>query len=143
MDRDITAFCMKPGSNPRFAAFEIPVVIDSWQYATDGHVVIRQPIIQRGPNDKRMGLPEMFADFPKCLEPWPKKHKTTDIDYKADSVVMAIGNRYVAVEYCLLIESLGDVLFCPDGKENDPVAFVCNELQGLVMPISVSRRGRA
>ena len=46
--------------------------------------------------------------------------------------LLHIGGRMIAGEYCLKIESLGEVLHGPDGPPGEPLAFICGELQGKV-----------
>lgn len=49
--------------------------------------------------------------------------------------LLIIDGRMIAGEYCLKIQALGDVLYCPDG-EPYMLKFSCGELQGAVMPLS-------
>ena len=47
---------------------------------------------------------------------------------------LTIAGHIIAGKYCLKIQRLGTVLFCPDGEAEELLAFKCGELQGLVSP---------
>ena len=46
--------------------------------------------------------------------------------------LLVIGGRMIAGKYCLKIHALGNVLYCPDGKPGDHLAFSVGDLQGIV-----------
>ena len=134
---DLSPFCDSKDDS-RYS-LGTPWIDDGWQYATDSRVCVRQPTTKRPPDDgqRRPKVDSLFANFPRCVEKWPAHDgvKARRPCQKCEEVVprmLVIGGRMIACEYCLNIHALGDVLHGPDGPPDEPVAFVCGELQGKV-----------
>ena len=145
--RDISWFCDTEDSR---YALTTPWVKDGWQYATNGHIAVRQPAPEQPNTDDVKKRPKHIAKdlFPpaSCTEPWPvptglKTEPLADDDSLHDprwaisAANTEIAGRLIAGCYVLLISLLGNVRYDPRGKPHDPLRFSADGIEGTVMPL--------
>ncbi len=80
------------------------------------------------------GLQSVECECPECGTPHNASCKDCVNGTELRPKSLTIAGRRIVGKYCLKIQALGTVLFCSDGEAEEPVAFQCGELEGLVNP---------
>lgn len=143
-------FCAAPGAVSSCGKYRTallkPWVHDGFLYATDGRILVREPT--RRPNtrkkakDRYPNEASLFCGFPDCKKRWPQEGKTTTTVHCPNCgpvmghASVRVGGRKIQGQYVVAILGLGDVYYSPRGKRDSPLAFICGEVQGLVMPLA-------
>ncbi len=137
---DLSSFCTAVACR---YDLDLPWGHDDWEYATDGGIVVRQPVLNAVCHATRKvpDVAPLFKHFPECTKRWPVKSTAAFMarcpECGEDVTCLpprSIAGRWIAGHYVkLVIDVLGKgVRYCPDGKSEEPIAFTCGEVQGLL-----------
>jgi hypothetical protein len=92
----------------------------------------------------------------RCTEPWPAwnlkrriikcpecvdRNDGGDIAVFEELAPQKIAGRMIGGLYWSKIASLGEVRFNPEGTPDDPIQFVCGDLEGILMPLCPDSNG--
>ncbi len=140
---DLTPFCTADAYRYNL---DLPWGHDDWEYATDRRIIVRQPVLNTVCHAKRK-VPDvafLFKHFPECTKKWPGPLTTAFVtrclrcgeDVGCLPPCTVAGRRLLGYYVQLVINVLSKgVRYCPNGKPEDPIAFTCGEVQGLLAPL--------